>query len=153
MKNSCLRQSREFSCTSCVCSLRVLSCFQPECCCSHNGLTAKTCAPATACNLESECVTMSIYNGSSPVESHVRAWKRSVVGTTMEELAQRLQQVKTQVGQQRAVIEHQQDQLMHQQTTTDADRAARTPVTQLPWNPEEVLVWSQSWKQARDVRG
>ena len=47
----------------------------------------------------------------------------------MEELAQSLQQLKTQVGQQRAVIKHQQDQLMHQQTTIDADRAARTPVT------------------------
>ena len=30
----------------------------------------------------------------------------------MEELAQRLQQLETQVGQQRAVIEHQQEQLM-----------------------------------------
>ena len=46
----------------------------------------------------------------------------------MEELAQRLQQLETQVGQQRAVIEHQQDQLMRQQTTIDAERAARTPV-------------------------
>ena len=46
----------------------------------------------------------------------------------MEELAQRLQQVETQVGQQRAVIEHQQDQQMRQQTTIDADRPARTPV-------------------------
>ena len=45
----------------------------------------------------------------------------------MEELAQRLQQLETRVGQQRAVIEHQQDQLMRQQTTIDADRAARTP--------------------------
>ena len=47
----------------------------------------------------------------------------------MEELAQRLQQLETQVGQQRAVIEHQQDQLMRQQTTIDTDRVARTPVT------------------------
>ena len=46
----------------------------------------------------------------------------------MEELAQRLQQRETQVGQQRAVIEHQQEQLMRQQTTIDAERAARTPV-------------------------
>ena len=38
----------------------------------------------------------------------------SVVGTTMEELAQRLQQLETRVGQQRAVIEHQQGQLMQQ---------------------------------------
>ena len=53
----------------------------------------------------------------------------AVAETTVEELAQRLQQLETQVGQQRAVIEHQQDQLMHQQTTIDADRAARTPVT------------------------
>ena len=46
----------------------------------------------------------------------------------MEELAQRLQQLETQVGQQRAVIEHQQEQLMRQETTIDAERAARTPV-------------------------
>ena len=84
-------------------------------------------------------------NGSrkSPVQSHVRAWWRSLllrlrnqgvtVGTVvrpwnlMEELAQRLQQLETQVGQQRAVIEHQQEQLMRQQTTIDVERAARTP--------------------------
>ena len=48
----------------------------------------------------------------------------------MEELSQRLQQFETEVGQQRAVIEHQQEnQLVHQQTTIDADTAARTPVT------------------------
>ena len=46
----------------------------------------------------------------------------------MEELAQRLQQLETQVGQQRAVIEHQQEQLMRQQTSIDAERAAQTPV-------------------------
>ena len=46
----------------------------------------------------------------------------------MEELAQRLQQLETQVGQQRAVIEHQQEQLMRQQTTIDAERATRTPL-------------------------
>ena len=46
----------------------------------------------------------------------------------MEELAQRLQQLETLVGQQRAVIEHQQEQLPRQQTTIDAERAARTPV-------------------------
>ena len=52
----------------------------------------------------------------------VRRWN------LMEELAQVLQQLETQVGQQRAVIEHQQEQLMRQQTTIDAERAARTPV-------------------------
>ena len=52
----------------------------------------------------------------------VRRWN------LMEELAQRLQQLETHVGQQRAVIEHQQEQLMRQQTTIDAERAARTPV-------------------------
>ena len=46
----------------------------------------------------------------------------------MEELAQRLQKLETQVGQQRAVVEHQQEQLRSQQTTIDAERAARTPV-------------------------
>ena len=51
----------------------------------------------------------------------VRRWN------LMEELAQRLQQLETQVGQQRAVIEHQQEQLMRQRTTIDAQRAARTP--------------------------
>ena len=50
----------------------------------------------------------------------VRRWN------LMEELAQRLQQLETQVGQQRAVIEHRQEQLMRQQTTIDAQRAART---------------------------
>ena len=64
--------------------------------------------------------------------SHLSTLGRGVVvETTMEELAQRLQQLETQVGQQRAVIEHQQDQLTHQQTTIDADRAARTLVTPL----------------------
>ena len=47
----------------------------------------------------------------------------------MEELAQKLQQLETQVGQQRAVTEHHQEQLMRQQTTIDAERAARTPVS------------------------
>ena len=58
----------------------------------------------------------------------------------MEELAQRLQQLETQVGQQRAVIEHQQDQLMHEQTTIDADRAARTPVTSIAHDARGNLV-------------
>ena len=39
----------------------------------------------------------------------------------MEELAKILQQLETQVGQQRAVIKHQQ---MRQQSTIDADRTA-----------------------------
>ena len=47
-----------------------------------------------------------------------------------------LQQLETQVGQQRAVTERQQDQLMHQQTTIDADRAARTPVTPIAQEAE-----------------
>ena len=46
----------------------------------------------------------------------------------MEELAQGLQQLETQVGQQRAVIEHQHEQLMRQQMTINAERAAQTPV-------------------------
>ena len=58
----------------------------------------------------------------------------------MEELAQRLQQLETQVGQQRAVIEHQQDQPMHQQTRIDADRAARTPVTSIAMESRGNLV-------------
>ena len=58
----------------------------------------------------------------------------------MEELAQRLQQLETQVGQQRAVIEHQQDQLMYQQTTIDADRAARTPVSPIAHDARGNLV-------------
>ena len=57
----------------------------------------------------------------------------------MEELAQRLQQLETQVGQQRAVIEHQQDQLMRQQSI-DADRAARTPVTPIAQDARGNLV-------------
>ena len=58
----------------------------------------------------------------------------------MEELAQRLQQLETQVGQQRAVIEHQQDQLMRQQSTIDADSAARTPVTPIAQDARVNLV-------------
>ena len=58
----------------------------------------------------------------------------------MEELAQRLQQLETQVGQQRAVIEHQQDQLMRQQTTIDVDRAARTQVTPIAQDARGNLV-------------
>ena len=46
----------------------------------------------------------------------------------MEELAHRLQQLETQVSQQWAVIELKQEQLMRQQTTVDAERAAKTPV-------------------------
>ena len=53
----------------------------------------------------------------------------NVAAIWMEELAQRLQQLETQVGQQRAVIEHQLDQLMHQQTTIDADRAQNLVTT------------------------
>ena len=70
----------------------------------------------------------------------------------MEELAQRLQQLETQVGQQRAVIEHQQDQLMRQQSTIDADRAARTPVTQLPKTPEETWLISELETSRRRLR-
>ena len=58
----------------------------------------------------------------------------------MEELAERLQQLETQVGQQRAVIEHQQDQLMRQQSKIDADRAARTPVTPITQDARGNLV-------------
>ena len=57
----------------------------------------------------------------------------------MEELSQRLQQLETQ-GHKRAVIEHQQDQLMRQQSTIDADRAARTPVTPIAQNARGNLV-------------
>ena len=75
MNHSCLSQSREFSCTSCVHLSSCPSCFQPECCCSHNSLTAWICAPATDCNLES--VDSCIFSGSrkSTVQSHVRALK------------------------------------------------------------------------------
>ena len=38
-----------------------------------------------------------------------------------------LQQLETQVCQQRAVIEHQEEQVVRQQTTIDAERASRTP--------------------------
>ena len=58
----------------------------------------------------------------------------------MEELAQRLQQLEMQVGQQRAVIEHQQEQLMRQQTMIDADRAARTPVVPIAQDARVNLV-------------
>ena len=75
-----------------------------------------------------------------------------VAGTWIGELAQRLQQLETQVGQQRAVIKHQQEQLMRQQTTIDADRAARTPGIPIAQDARVNLV-DQSWKQAGDVCG
>ena len=71
-------------------------------------------------------------------ESPCLLWNNA--GIWMEELAQRLQQLETQAGQQRAVIEHQQDQLVHQQTTIDADRAARTPVTPIAQDARGNLV-------------
>ena len=51
MKQSYLSQSREFSWTSSICSLRVNLAFTLS--------VAVTCAPATDCDLESACVTMS----------------------------------------------------------------------------------------------
>ena len=112
-----------------------------------NCLTAQTCAPATDRNLESDCVMIwPISTAREKVPfSHTSAHGSGacccdhgtrespwvlwyVAGIWMEELAQRLQQLETQVGQQRAVIEHQQEQLMRQQTTIDVERAARTPV-------------------------
>ena len=47
----------------------------------------------------------------------------------MEELVQRLQHFETQLRPQRTVTERQQDQLLHQQISFEADRAARVPVT------------------------
>ena len=64
----------------------------------------------------------------------------SVAGIWMEELAQRLRQLETQVGHQRAVIELQQDQLMRQHTTLDADRATRVPVTPIAQDTRAHLV-------------
>ena len=64
----------------------------------------------------------------------------NVAGIWMEELARRLQQLETQVGQQRAVIEHQQEQLLRQQTTIDAERAARTPVNPIAQDARVNLV-------------
>ena len=63
-----------------------------------------------------------------------------LVATTMDELAHWLQQLETQLGQKRAVDEHQQDQMMRQQTTIDADRAARTPVTPIAQESRRNLV-------------
>ena len=70
----------------------------------------------------------------------------------MEELAQRLQQLETQVSQQRAVIEHQQDQLMRQQTI-DADRASRTPVTPLAQDAIVYLVDLRGENKAETFAG
>ena len=64
----------------------------------------------------------------------------SVAGIWMEELAQRLRQLETQVGHQRAVIELQQDQLMRQHMTLDADRATRVPVTPIAQDTRAHLV-------------
>ena len=53
---------------------------------------------------------------------------RGCFGTPLESDGRTCAELETQVGQQRAVIEHQQEQLMRQQSTIDAERAARTPV-------------------------
>ena len=60
------------------------------------------CTLATDCDLESECVTM----------SHLQRFKKKSRSVTR--LRKRLQQLETEVVQQRPVIEHQQDQLVYQ---------------------------------------
>ena len=70
----------------------------------------------------------------------------------MEELAQRLQQLETQVGQQRAVIEHQQEQLMRQLTAIDAERAARTPVSPIAQDARGNLVDLRVGNKKRRLR-
>ena len=60
----------------------------------------------------------------------------NVAGTWMEELAQTLQQLETQVGQQRAVIKHQQEQLVRQQTTINVEREQHELQSTLPKTPE-----------------
>ena len=80
----------------------------------------------------------------------------SVAGIWMEELAQRLRQLETQVGHQRAVIEHQQGQLMRQHTTFDADRATRVPVTvdlRIGNKLETIASESHEWKGRQKVAG
>ena len=76
-----------------------------------------------------------------------------MVETTMENFAQRLQQLETQLCQQRVVVEHQQDQLKHQQTTIDADRAARTPVSPIAQDNQRTFGGSQSGEHATTVHG
>ena len=73
-------------------------------------------------------------------------------------LAHKLQQLETQLGQECTDIEHPQDQLMHRQTTIDAERAARTPVTpiapdrgnmvdfRLVNKPETITSEAHEWK-------
>ena len=79
------------------------------------------------------CNDISGLVGANSAEPFVRCGSSlvfwSVAGIWMEELAQRLRHLKTQVGRQRAVIELQRDQLMRQYTTLDADRATRVLVT------------------------
>ena len=90
----------------------------------------------------------------------------SVAGIWMEELAQRLRQLETQVGRQRAVIELQRDQLMGQHTTLDADRATRVPVTPIAQDTrihlvdprvgnklETIAGESHEWKGRQKVAG
>ena len=90
----------------------------------------------------------------------------SVAGIWMEELAQRLRQLETQVGRQRAVIELQRDQLMRQHTTLDADRATRVPVTPIAQDTrahlmdlrvgnklETIAGESHEWKGRQKVAG
>ena len=70
-----------------------------------------------------------------------RLKKKSRSGTRSRMAAERLQQLERQLGQQRTVIVHQQDQLVHQQTTIDADRAARTP--DCPGRQRTLRVWNK----------
>ena len=76
----------------------------------------------------------------------------------MEEFAQRLQQLETQVGQRRAVTEHQQDQLMRQQTRIDADESSTNSsypncppeetwlISELETKPETFAGETHEWK-------
>ena len=98
-------------------------------------LTAQTCALATDRNLESDSV---MIRPSSTAQEKVPFSHTSEHGSgacchdygnqgiSMGTVVCRwnlMEQLETQVGQQRAVIEHQQEQLMRQQMTIDAERA------------------------------
>ena len=79
----------------------------------------------------------------------------SVAGIWMEELAQRLRQLETQVGHLRTVIELQQDQLMRQYMILDADRATRVPVTPIAQdlgvgNKPETIAGESHAQRSRD---
>ena len=130
---------------------------------------AQTCAHLRPAVFLRVIVSWCLINDSSrksPIQSHVRAWERSLLlrlrnqGVSVGALERRricteaatAGNASGSAARSDPVIEHQQEQLMRQRTTIDAERATRTPVKLCP-RRQSKLGWPQSWKRAGDVRG